>query len=85
MSAPLPDAPTVAPHGDDTMIKAVPSHNEDIAKKLDDDVVTKPDSIANMTEVEIKALEKKMVRKMDAIIMYVLGNFGAFVYASRLI
>lgn len=38
-------------------------------EKTEEDVVRKPDSIRNLSDVELQKLETKMVRKMDAVIM----------------
>ena len=43
-----------------------------------DDAVPKPESIRNLSDEEIQALETKMVRKMDMVIMLVrsLSHYG---------
>jgi hypothetical protein len=43
-----------------------------VSKHLDgDDAVLRPESIRNMSDADLKLLEKKMVRKMDFVIMSV--------------
>ena len=45
-------------------------HEDDVSKKdLAEDAVAKPESIRNMSDEELRVLEKKMVRKMDLVIM----------------
>lgn len=53
------------PPMDVDMVKAEAQHTED--------AVPKPESIRNMTDEELQVLRTKMVRKMDAVIMPIMG------------
>jgi hypothetical protein len=45
-------------------------------KQLENVVIT-PDSLQGMTDADLLVLRNKMVRKMDAVIMWVLKYFGS--------
>ncbi|KAI1400811.1 major facilitator superfamily domain-containing protein [Hypoxylon fuscum] len=52
-------------------------------EKTEEDVVRKPDSIRNLSDVELQKLETKMVRKMDAVIMPIMGILYILNYVDR--
>lgn len=57
----------------DTNATAVHANGDDVVSKIDrtDDAVIVPESIRHMTDEEMEKMRKKMVRKMDAVIMCV--------------
>ena len=58
---------SAASNVDEDMVKADVQHTEA------GDAVPTPESIRNMTDEEIQKLRKKMVRKMDMVIMPIMG------------
>lgn len=63
------DATRIASVGDEDLVKYDVEHSEATAQYA----VEKPESIRNMSAEEIKKLETRMVRKMDFVIMPIMG------------
>ncbi|CAK7231238.1 hypothetical protein SBRCBS47491_007863 [Sporothrix bragantina] len=80
-------APAAAPVADDDKILAAqPSHVEvdgDDDQKGDFSVVQKPESIRNMTNEEIRQLERRMVLKLDFVILPIIGILYVFNYVDK--
>ncbi|CAK7211100.1 hypothetical protein SCUCBS95973_001016 [Sporothrix curviconia] len=78
-------APAAAPvAGDDKILAVQPSHVEvDDDQKGDFSVVQKPESIRNMTDEEIRAFERRMVRKLDFVIIPIIGILYVFNYVDK--
>ncbi|WWD06976.1 hypothetical protein V865_005073 [Kwoniella europaea PYCC6329] len=72
----VPSDTPVVPLGDDDIIKHEHDHVENAAAPM-------PDSFRDMTEDERKAMEKKMVRKMDMVIMPIMGVLYIMNYVDR--
>ncbi|KAI0884330.1 major facilitator superfamily domain-containing protein [Annulohypoxylon maeteangense] len=73
------DATRIASVGDDDMVKYDLEHSEQTAE----DAVEKPESIRDMSAEEIRKLEIKMVRKMDLVIMPIMGILYILNYVDR--
>ncbi|KAI1214722.1 major facilitator superfamily domain-containing protein [Annulohypoxylon truncatum] len=73
------DATRIASVGDEDLIKYDLEHSEVATQH----VVEKPESIRNMSAEEIKKLETKMVRKMDCVIMPIMGILYLLNYVDR--
>lgn len=85
--APAAAVTTTVPE-DDKILAVAPSHveaddNVDADQKGDFSVVQKPESIRNMTHDEIRALERRMVRKLDFVIIPIIGILYVFNYVDK--
>lgn len=79
----LATAVATAPE-DDKILAVTPSHVEvDDDQKGDFSVVQKPESIRNMTHDELRALERHMVRKLDFVIIPIIGILYVFNYVDK--
>ncbi|XDG02420.1 hypothetical protein ABKA04_002035 [Annulohypoxylon sp. FPYF3050] len=73
------DATRIASVGDEDLVKYDVEHSEATAQHA----VEKPESIRNMSAEEIKKLETRMVRKMDFVIMPIMGILYLLNYVDR--
>lgn len=73
------DATRIASVGDEDLVKYDVEHSEATAQYA----VEKPESIRNMSAEEIKKLETRMVRKMDFVIMPIMGILYLLNYVDR--
>lgn len=63
----------MAPPEKEVDIQGAARHGDDNLKgDLAEETVPRPESIANMSDAEIQAMETSMVRKMDMVIMCVV-------------
>ncbi|EPE04637.1 mfs transporter [Ophiostoma piceae UAMH 11346] len=68
---------------DDDILKVSPSHAEGLDTKVVDHSVPKPESIRNMSDAELAALQKKMVRQLDCVIIPIVGILYVFNYVDK--
>ncbi|TPX11277.1 uncharacterized protein E0L32_001095 [Thyridium curvatum] len=74
----------MAPPEKEVDIQGAAHHGDDNLKcDLAEETVPRPESIANMSDAEIQAMETSMVRKMDMVIMPIMGILYILNYVDR--